>query len=220
MSDIPTNLAIVRQKIKASSAAAGRMADTVKLVAVSKGKTEDDVRSTIAVGQKVFGENRVQEAKGKFQTLRIAHPDLELHLIGPLQTNKVADAVAIFDVIETLDRIKLADALAKAAQKASRHPACYIEINVGGEAQKAGIAPGELDGFLYYCRHICGLNVAGLMCIPPQTDEPSHYFRHMKALADQYKLQNLSMGMSADYEAAIRQGATHVRVGTAIFGAR
>jgi len=220
MNTIGNNLERARYRIAAAARAAGRDAGSVTLTAVSKGKTKEDVLAAIGAGQKIFGENRVQEAAAKFAGLRARHPDLELHLIGPLQTNKADDAVALFDVIETLDRPKLAEALARAAKKTGRSPVCYIEVNIGGEPQKAGIAPFEIGRFLSYCREGCGLTVTGLMCIPPQQGDPAFYFVEMKKLLLQYKLPHLSMGMSADYETAIRCGATCVRVGTAIFGAR
>jgi pyridoxal phosphate enzyme (YggS family) len=162
----------------------------------------------------------VQEAKGKFPDLRAACPDIELHLIGPLQTNKAEEAVKIFDVIETLDRPELAAALSKSMRKTGRTLPCYIEINIGNEAQKAGIRPEQLDDFLRLCRDEHGLKVIGLMCIPPQDENPAPHFARMKQLADTHHLPHLSMGMSADFEIAIQEGATEVRVGTAIFGER
>ena len=172
----------------------------------------------MAAGQYCFGENRVQEAAEKFAALRT--PELELHLIGPLQTNKAEAAVRLFDVIQTLDRAKLAAALAKAIQKTGCHPRLYVEINSGREAQKAGIAPEALDDFLHLCRDVYALTVTGLMCIPPQTDDPVPHFRLLKGLADRHALPHISMGMSADFSQAIACGATEVRIGTAIFGAR
>jgi pyridoxal phosphate enzyme (YggS family) len=224
MTNIADNLKIVRSKIDAAARAAGRdHADpmtAVTLVAVTKTHPVEAVQAALAVGQRIFGENRVQEAKTKYSDLRTTYSDLELHLIGPLQTNKAEDAVTLFDVIETLDRPKLADALAAAIRKTGRKPVFYIEINIGAETQKAGIAPDELGNFLRYCRDDCGLNVAGLMCIPPQGQDPAPFFSRMRELAFQHNLPHLSMGMSADFETAIREGATSVRVGTAIFGAR
>jgi PLP dependent protein len=217
---IADNLTFIRQRINHAAYTAGRDPATVNLVAVSKTKTEDDIRAAISAGQKVFGENRVQEAKAKFTDLRTEFPDIRLHLIGALQTNKTEDAVRLFDVIETLDRPKLATALAVVIKKVERAPEFFIEINSGGEAQKAGIAPTALGDFLTFCRDGCGLNVTGLMTIPPQHKDPIPYFQQLRDLAKQYGLPNLSMGMSADFEAAIACGATEIRVGTAVFGDR
>ncbi|MDD3370329.1 MAG: YggS family pyridoxal phosphate-dependent enzyme [Alphaproteobacteria bacterium] len=190
------------------------------LIAVSKTQSAEAVREALAAGQRIFGENRVQEAQAKFPPLRGDFPDLELHLIGALQTNKAADAVALFDVIQTLDRPKLADAVAKAIQKTGKRPRFYIEINIGREPQKAGIAPEDAEDFLAYCRTACQLDIAGLMCIPPEEQDPAPYFKELRALATRLGLPHISMGMSADYETAIACGATEVRVGTALFGKR
>jgi pyridoxal phosphate enzyme (YggS family) len=190
------------------------------LVAVSKNHSRETVIEALAAGQMVFGENRVQEAQKKFSGLCEQYPGIELHLIGPLQTNKAEDAVRLFDVIETLDRPKLAEALAAAIKKTGRTPRLYIEVNIGDEAQKAGISPAQLSDFLGYCRDQCGLTVSGLMCIPPQGQDARPHFKAMRKLADQFTLPHLSMGMSADFEAAIECGTTEVRVGTAIFGVR
>jgi pyridoxal phosphate enzyme (YggS family) len=210
----------VQQKIKAAALAVGRDPGNIKLVAVSKGKSEKDVRAAMAAGHTVFGENRVQEAKSKFAPLRRLCPALELHLIGPLQTNKTEDAVELFDAIDTLDRPKLAEALAAAIKKIGHAPKLCVEINIGLEPQKSGIAPGELERFLHFCRVSCGLVVDGLMCIPPHGEDPVPYFMQLRELAKQHNLPRLSMGMSADFEKAIGFGATEVRVGTLIFGAR
>ncbi len=191
----------------------------MQLVAVSKTHPAAKVAELLAAGQRHFGENRVQEAAAKFPALKIAYPDLKLHLIGPLQTNKVRQAVALFDVIETLDRIKLAHALAEEMQKAGRIIPCLIEVNIGAEPQKAGIAPAELQGFLAACRNL-GLAIEGLMCIPPQGDDPEGWFRQLGGLGQSCGLQTLSMGMSHDFKTAIACGATRVRVGTALFGER
>jgi pyridoxal phosphate enzyme (YggS family) len=188
-------------------------------MAVGKTQPQEAIAMALAAGQRLFGENRVQEAKTKFEGLRTAEPGLRLHLIGPLQTNKAEDAVRLFDVIEVLDRPALADALARAMQKTGRAPQFYIEVNLGAEPQKAGIAPGDLAAFLAYARK-AGLSVTGLMAIPPQEGDPEPYFRQLKKLADEHNLSHISMGMSADFEAAIRCGATEVRIGTALFGAR
>lgn len=220
MNNIAANLDVLREHIKTAARKAGRDTDTVRLVAVSKFHGGEAVEAALQAGQRLFGENRVQEAKGKFPPLRAAHPDIELHLIGPLQTNKAEEAVKIFDVIETLDRPELAAALSKAMRKTERTLPCYIEINIGDEAQKAGLKPEQLADFLRLCRDEHGLIITGLMCIPPQNENPQPYFARMKRLADTHHLPHLSMGMSADFEIAIEEGATEVRVGTAIFGER
>jgi PLP dependent protein len=209
MSSIASNLAAIRERAKGAT-----------LIAVSKTHSIGAIREALAAGQRVFGENRVQEAQEKFPLVREEYPDIELHLIGALQTNKAQDAVELFDVIQTLDRPALADALAKAMLKTGRHPRLYIEVNIGCEPQKSGIAPDQIDSFLAYCRDVCKLSIAGLMCIPPMERDPRPYFRAMRSLTDRMALPHLSMGMSADFEAAIECGATEVRVGTAIFGAR
>lgn len=213
-------LAGVRASIAATQAACGRDSGAVTLVAVSKTHPADAVAEALAAGQRVFGENRVQEAKGKFPDLKARFPDLELHLIGPLQTNKVKDAVALFDVIQTLDRPRLAEALAEEMAKSGRRPRCLIEVNTGEEPQKAGIPPAEVESFLADCRDRLGLPVSGLMCIPPVDEEPALHFALLAAMARRLGLAEVSMGMSGDFETAIRFGATHVRVGTAIFGSR
>jgi PLP dependent protein len=217
---IAGNLAAVRDKIAAAAKGAGRDSGSVALVAVSKTQPQEAVRDALAAGQRLFGENRVQEALAKFPGLRNEYPDLVLHLIGPLQTNKVRDAVTHCDVIETVDRLRLAEALAREMEKSGKRPSCYIEVNTGEEAQKAGVAPGAADAFIAECRDRLGLPVAGLMCIPPHDENPAPHFALLREIAKRNGLSGLSMGMSADYEIAIRFGATHVRVGTAIFGAR
>jgi pyridoxal phosphate enzyme (YggS family) len=209
----------VRGAVARAAAAAGRAADAVALVAVSKTHGADAVATALDAGQRVFGENRVQEAAAKFPALKAAWPDLELHLIGPLQTNKVAQAVALFDVIETVDRPKLARALADEMTAQGRRLGVFVQVNTGEEPQKAGIAPAEVDGFVAECRSL-GLDVRGLMCIPPVDDEPSLHFALLAKLAARNALPLLSMGMSGDFEVAVALGATHVRVGTAIFGTR
>ncbi|MBI1208822.1 MAG: YggS family pyridoxal phosphate-dependent enzyme [Azospirillum sp.] len=218
--DLVARLSAVRTAIAEAAAASGRSAAAVTLVAVSKTQPVPAIEPALALGQRVFGENRVQEAKAKWPDLRLRHPDLELHLIGPLQTNKVKDAVALFDVIETLDRPRLAEALAAELARSDRRPRCLIEVNTGEEAQKAGVAPGEVAAFLALCRDRYGLSVTGLMAIPPQDEEPGLHFALLADLARRLGLAELSMGMSADFVTAIRFGATHVRVGTAIFGER
>jgi pyridoxal phosphate enzyme (YggS family) len=219
-SAIADNLAAVRERIALAAAAAGRPAGAVTLVAVGKTHGAARIEEAIRAGHRTFGENRVQEAQGKFPALRAAHPDLSLHLIGPLQTNKAGDAVALFDVIETVDRPKLAKALAKEMAKAKRRPECFVQVNTGEEPQKAGVLPRETDAFVALARDELGLPVTGLMCIPPLDEEPALHFALLAKIAARNGLTNLSMGMSGDFETAIRFGATHVRVGTAIFGAR
>jgi pyridoxal phosphate enzyme (YggS family) len=215
LSAITAGLAAVQSRIAA--AAGGR---PVSLVAVSKTYPAEAVREALAAGQKVFGENRVQEAKAKFPELRQDHPDLELHLIGPLQTNKVRDAVALFDVIETIDRPKLARALADEMERSGRRPHVLIQVNTGREPQKAGIDPDQVDSMVTICRDEFRLPLAGLMCIPPADEDPAPHFRLLAGLAARLGLGVVSMGMSGDFETAIAEGATHVRVGSAIFGHR
>jgi len=218
--DVAANLAAVNERIARAAADAGRDARGVTLVAVSKTHPAGAVRAALAAGQRVFGENRVQEAAGKYPALREEFPDLTLHLIGPLQTNKAREAVALFDVIETVDRPRLAAALKKEMDRAGRRPDVLIQVNTGEEAQKAGVAPADADGFIAACRNEFGLPVRGLMCIPPLDEEPAMHFALLAEMARRNGLHWLSMGMSADFETAIRLGATHVRVGTAIFGHR
>ncbi|MDJ0609867.1 MAG: YggS family pyridoxal phosphate-dependent enzyme [Kiloniellales bacterium] len=214
------NLAAVRGQVAAAAEAAGRDPAEVTLVAVGKTHPAEWIEAALKAGQRVYGENRVQEAQGKFPDLKARYPDLVLHLIGPLQTNKAAVAVELFDVIETVDRPKLARVLAKEMDKAGRRPACFIQVNTGEEAQKAGVAPGEADQLIALSRDELGLPIEGLMCIPPVGEEPALHFALLREIACRNGLQSLSMGMSADFETAIRFGATHVRVGTAIFGPR
>ena len=190
------------------------------LVAVSKTHPAASVREALAAGHRVFGENRVQEAQAKYPALREAFPDLALHLIGPLQTNKVRDAVALFDVIESVDRPRLAEALAREMERSGRRLPCLIEVNTGEEPQKSGVMPAAADDFIVECRDRLGLPIVGLMCVPPLDEEPAPHFALLREIARRTGLELLSMGMSADFETAIRFGATHVRVGTAIFGAR
>lgn len=217
---IAARLDEVRRTIAASAKDCGRDSNAVTLVAVSKTHDAVAIAEALAAGQRVFGENRVQEAKAKFPALKAAHPDLELHLIGPLQTNKVKDAVALFDVIETVDRPKLAEALAAEMAKTGRRPRCLIEVNTGEEPQKAGILPADVDAFVAACRGTYDLPVTGLMCIPPVDEEPAMHFALLSEMARRNGLAEVSMGMSGDYPVAIRFGATAVRVGTAIFGTR
>ncbi len=218
--EVATRLKEVHARIAAAAVAAGRDPATVNLVAVGKTRGPERIAAALAAGQRVFGENRVQEAQAKFPALKQAHPDLVLHLIGPLQTNKADAAVALFDVIETLDRPKLAHALAKAMAKNGRRPACLIQVNTGEEQQKAGIFPEAADSLIALAREDLGLPLVGLMCIPPLEDPPAPHFALLREIARRHDLGALSMGMSGDFETAIRFGATHVRVGTAIFGPR
>ena len=218
--DISRNLRAVQARIDAAATEAGRDPAEVTLVAVSKTKPAELIQQAIAAGQRVFGENRVQEAEHKWPGLRAPHPDIRLHLIGALQTNKVALAVALFDVIETVDRPRLAAALAKEMNKSGFRRECFVQVNTGAEAQKAGVLPEHADAFIRACIEEHGLTVTGLMCIPPLDEEPSLHFALLREIARRHGLAKLSMGMSADYPVAIQFGATHVRVGTAIFGAR
>lgn len=218
--EIPDRLNAVRDEIRLACEAAGRPAGAAKLVAVSKTMPAAAVEDAIEAGQRIFGENRVQEALGKWPGLKALHPDLELHLIGPLQTNKVKDAVALFDVIETVDRPKLARALAEEMARSGRDLRCFVQVNTGEEPQKAGVAPEEAADFVALCRDTFNLRIDGLMCIPPQDEAPAMHFALLAKLAKELKLPELSMGMSADFETAVLFGATYVRVGTAIFGER
>ncbi len=220
MSDIAANLARIQHRIAEATARANRPAGSVRLVAVSKTHPAEAVAEALAAGQLLFGENRVQEAQGKFPPLRAGHPDLRLHLIGALQTNKARDAVALADVIESLDRPRLAAALADAMAKEGRRPDLLVQVNTGDESQKAGIPRAEADAFIRACREEHDLPVQGLMCIPPVEGDPRPHFHFLAELAARHGLAVLSMGMSGDFEAAIGCGATHVRVGSAIFGAR
>lgn len=220
MTEYADRLADVRRRIVEAAKTAGRDVNQVTLVAVSKTHGADRVRELLAAGHRVFGENRVQEAEGKFPALKADYSDLELHLIGPLQTNKARDAVALFDVIQSVDRERLAAALAKEMARAGRNLACFIQVNTGEEPQKAGVLPADLDSFVRTCHETHKLNVVGLMCIPPVDEEPALHFALLAKMAARHGLAKLSMGMSADYESAVRLGATHVRVGTALFGTR
>lgn len=211
------NLSEVKNEIVKTAADCGRK--PAALVAVSKTHGVDKILPLIEAGQRVFGENRVQEAMEKFPPLKEKYPDLKLHLIGPLQTNKAKEAVELFDVIETIDRVELAEKLAKEMKKQDKNIPCFIQVNTGEEPQKAGIVPRETFSLLEKCREL-GLNIIGLMCIPPVDDEPAPHFAFLKKLAKQTGLSELSMGMSADYPVAIQQGATYVRVGSALFGQR
>lgn len=214
------NLAAIRERIARAQARFGAPPEQVELVAVSKTFPAEAIEPFLAAGQRVFGENRVQEAKDKWPGLRAAYPDVTLHLIGPLQTNKARDAVALFDVIETVDRDKLATVLAAEMARAGRKLPCFVQVNIGLEEQKAGIAPAETVAFVKRCREVHGLDIVGLMCIPPDGVPPGPYFAHLGTLARDAGVSGLSMGMSGDFEVGIAMGATHVRVGSALFGRR
>jgi pyridoxal phosphate enzyme (YggS family) len=216
----PSGLATVREQIACACRECGRDSSSVTLVAISKTFGPEAIEPVIAEGQRVFGENRVQEAKAKWPPLLARHSGIKLHLVGPLQSNKARDAVALFDAIHSLDRESLAEALGKEIARQARRPTLFVEINTGAEPQKSGVLPQDADGFLDACRERHGLTVSGLMCIPPQNEAPAPHFALTAQIARRNGLALLSMGMSADFQAAIAFGATHVRVGTAIFGTR
>lgn len=220
MSDAVVRLEAVKNRIAEAEREAKRPAGAVSLVAVSKTFDEDTIRPVLEAGQRIFGENRVQEAQGKWPALREDFPDIELHLIGPLQSNKAKEAVALFDVIETVDREKIAAELAKEIAKQGKAPKLYVQVNTGLEEQKAGIDPREAVAFVNRCREVHGLSIEGLMCIPPVDENPGPHFALLEKLAREAGVEKLSMGMSGDYETAIAFGATSVRVGSAIFGSR
>ncbi|MBN8938236.1 MAG: YggS family pyridoxal phosphate-dependent enzyme [Rhizobiales bacterium] len=220
MSDIVDRLAQVQAAIAAAAISAERPAAAVTLVAVSKTFPAEAIEPVLAAGQRVFGENYVQEAKDKWPDLRARYPDAELHMIGPLQSNKARDAVQLFDVIESLDRASLAKELSKEMAKQGRRPQLLIQVNTGAEPQKGGVLPEAVDAFLAECRDVHGLAIAGLMAIPPADEPPAPHFALLTTIARRNGLAVVSMGMSADYPTAIAMGATHVRVGSAIFGAR
>lgn len=224
MSDAVSRLAEVKSAIAAAAAASKRPVGAVTLVAVSKTFPIEAIEPVLAAGQRVFGENYVQDAKGKWPELRAGYPDAEVHMIGPLQSNKAKEAVALFDVIETLDRPSLAKELAKEVAKAkaagTRVPRFLVQVNTGAEPQKGGVLPEEADAFIRACREEYGLAVEGVMCIPPADEPPAPHFALLTTIARRNGLKIISMGMSADYPTAIAMGATHVRIGSAIFGAR
>ncbi len=220
MTDKIHHLSAIQTNIARMCAIAGRAGDAVQLVAVSKTHGAEAIMPLLEAGQRVFGENRVQEAQGKWPALKAEFPDIELHLIGPLQSNKAADAVALFDVIETLDRDSLVAALAKEMHKQNKHPKLFVQVNTGEEPQKAGLPPRDVAAFVELCRTNYGLSIEGLMCIPPAEQLAAPHFALLQKMAGELGLPLLSMGMSADYEQAIMLGATHVRVGSALFGAR
>lgn len=217
---VAANLTRVRARVAAAAETAGRAPEAVTLVAVTKTHGPGLIRQALDAGHRVFAENRVQEAVAKWPALKAAYPGIELHLVGPLQSNKVRDAVALFDVIETVDRAKLARRLAAEMARTGRKPQCYIEVNTGEEPQKSGILPEAADDFIAACREQHGLPVQGLMCLPPLDEEPALHFALLATIARRNGIEVLSMGMSADFEVAVAFGASHVRVGTAIFGAR
>jgi pyridoxal phosphate enzyme (YggS family) len=217
---LKTPLAKVQAEIAHACAEAGRDASSVTLVAISKTFGPESIEPVIGAGQRVFGENRVQEAKAKWPPLIERHPGIELHLVGSLQSNKAKEAVALFDAIHSVDRASLAEALAKEIVKQGRKPALFVEVNTGAEPQKAGVLPEDTDAFIQACRERYGLDIAGLMCLPPADEPPAPHFALTAKIARRNGLALLSMGMSADFPLAIEFGATHVRVGTAIFGAR
>ncbi len=210
----------VQESIRRSASDYDRDPSSITLVAVSKTFPSDAIEPVLAAGQRVFGETYVQEAKAKWPALRERYADVELHMIGPLQSNKAKEAVELFDAIHTLDRPSLAEALAKEIAKQGKKPRLFVQVNTGEEPQKGGVIPTEVDAFLETCRSKFGLEVEGLMCIPPAEDPPSPHFALLNTIAQRHGLKVLSMGMSADFDAAIQLGATHVRVGSAIFGSR
>jgi pyridoxal phosphate enzyme (YggS family) len=220
MDDAAERLAQIRSRVEAAERAAGRKTGSVRLIAVSKTFDSEAIRPVIAAGQRAFGENRVQEARAKWPALRAEFPDVELHLIGPLQSNKARDAVALFDAIHTVDRDSIAAALAAEIKRQARRPRLLVQVNTGAEPQKAGVLPEETDDFVVRCRAVHGLAIDGLMCIPPVEDAPTPHFALLAKIAKRLGLASLSMGMSADFETAIAFGATDIRIGSAIFGDR
>jgi PLP dependent protein len=216
----PNALLDVEQEIARACSEAGRERSSVTLIAVSKTFGSDAITPVIEGGQRVFGENRVQEAKAKWPALMTAYPDIVLHLIGPLQSNKAKEAIALFHAVHSVDRPSICQALAKEIESQKKHPELFVQINTGEEPQKAGVAPGEADAFIKSCRETYGLTISGLMCIPPVNEAPAPHFALTAKIAKRNGLASLSMGMSADFATAIKFGATHVRVGSAIFGHR
>ena len=220
LSDITEAFSRVKTKIDRVAIDCERQSEEITLIAVSKQQQEDRVDASLAAGQRVFGENRVQEAQKRWAERKGRYSDLALHLIGPLQSNKAADAVRLFDVIHTIDRPKIAIAIAKEAAQQNKYIECFIQVNTGDEPQKSGISPCDLSSFVDFCREEAGLPIKGLMCIPPVDEEAAIHFGFLNTLASRNNLTGLSMGMSGDYEEAIRFGATHIRVGSALFGSR
>jgi pyridoxal phosphate enzyme (YggS family) len=215
-----SNLTMIKEKIASAAKKAGRNENNVTLVAVSKVHVAETILPVLKAGQRIFGENRVQEAVEKWSAMREQFDGVELHLIGPLQTNKARQAAQLFDVIETVDRPKLARTLARVFEEENRQCDVYVQVNTGLESQKAGIAPEDADDFIRFCQDELGLNVTGLMCIPPFDEDATEHFKLLKSIADRNNIKIVSMGMSGDFETAIQYGATHVRVGTAVFGKR
>jgi hypothetical protein len=220
VSDVAEHIQQIRAGIDQAARAVDRDPAQVALIAVSKKQPEERVQAALDAGHRVFGENRVQEAQGRWTERRQQVPDLELHLVGALQSNKAKEAVELFDAIHSVDRESVAKALAKEIDKQGRRPALFVQINTGEEAQKAGIAPGDADAFIAWCRDELGLPIEGVMCLPPVDEEPAPHFALLAKIAARNGLNQLSMGMSGDYETAVQLGATHVRVGSALFGAR
>jgi pyridoxal phosphate enzyme (YggS family) len=218
--EVAHNLAEVRRRITAAAAEAGRDPAGIALVAVGKSQPPERIEAALQAGQRVFGENYVQEAAGRWPALRQRYPGVELHMIGGLQSNKAAEAVALFDVVQSVDRPKLARALAREMARLGRTPRLFVQVNTGEEPQKSGVAPGELEAFVRLCRGELGLAIEGLMAIPPEDEDMALHAALLAKLARRHGMASVSIGMSGDFEAAIRFGATHVRVGTAIFGAR
>lgn len=219
-SDAAKRLAAVREQIDVAAREAGRQSSSVKLITVSKTFAAEQIEPVITAGQRLFGENRVQEAQGKWPTLKERYAQVELHLIGPLQSNKAGDAVTLFDVIHTIDRAKIAKAIASEMEKQNRQPRLLVQVNTGEEPQKAGVMPEDTRALVAQCKSEFGLTIGGLMCIPPLDEEPALHFALLEKIAQNLALKELSMGMSADYQTAIAFGATYVRVGTAVFGPR
>lgn len=218
--EILKNLEEVQAEIARAAKESDRNPETITLISVSKQQPDDRIEASLAVGLRVFGENRVQEAEERWANRRNLFPNLELHLIGPLQTNKARAAVRLFDVIQTVDRPRIAETLSRVMLEENRNLACYVQVNTGEEKQKAGVMPSDAEAFVEVCQKKYQLNVVGLMCIPPSEDAPAPHFAFLKQMADRLGLRNISMGMSADFSSAIQLGATHVRVGSAIFGHR
>ena len=220
LTDISEAFAQIKIKIDRAAHDCNRPEGKITLIAVSKQQQEDRIEAGLATGHRIFGENRVQEAQKRWSIRKCDYPDLRLHLIGPLQSNKAADAVRLFDVIHTIDRPKIAIAVAKEAAKQNKHIQCFIQVNTGDEPQKSGISPYDLSSFVDFCREEAGLPIKGFMCIPPVDEEAAIHFGFLNTLASRNNLTGLSMGMSSDYEEAIRFGATHIRIGSALFGSR
>jgi hypothetical protein len=220
VSDVAERIEAIRAGIDQAARAVDRDPAQVALIAVSKKQPEERVQAALDAGHRVFGENRVQEAQGRWTERRQQIPDLELHLVGALQSNKAKEAVALFDAIHSVDRESVAKALAKEIDKQGRRPALFVQINTGEEPQKAGIAPGDADAFIAWCRNELDLPVVGVMCLPPSDEEPAPHFALLAKIGSRNGLNQLSMGMSGDYETAVQLGATHVRVGSALFGER